>query len=145
MTEDNGQAAFLLPPLEERPAMVPDVDDYPDDWPSTAAALKTAMGFRCEVCGHVEGCDDLCHHTGAPRNRAITVHHLDMDKENLSRDNLVVACQVCHLVVQGRQRWPFIVYQEPLMRLPSWMLWRIEARRIKMGIPTKALYAPPLT
>ena len=71
----------------------------------------------------------------------MTVHHLDMNKENLSRDNLIVACQVCHLVIQGRQRWPSIVYQEPLFRLPSWMLWRIEAQRIQLGVPTGGLYA----
>ena len=147
MSEDQGQAMFLMPRPATRSQRAAAVrDGYPEEWPQVATRLKAAAGGRCEVCGHVAGCDDQCHHTGAPRHRALTVHHLDMDKTNLDRDNLVVACQVCHLVIQGRQKWPEIVYQEPLLRLPEWMLWRVEARRIQMGVPTQGLYrAAPIS
>lgn len=40
--------------------------------------------------------------TGKPRQRVLTVAHLDDDKANCRWWNLVAMCQVCHLSTQGR-------------------------------------------
>ncbi len=49
-------------------------------------------------------CDDLCTHpqTDPPKQRMLTVHHLDLDKSNCADWNLAALCQGCHLSVQGR-------------------------------------------
>ena len=63
---------------------------YPENWTSLAYCVKREAGFRCEKCGS----------PSVPRH-VLTVHHLDGDKSNCSRENLVALCQVCHLHVQA--------------------------------------------
>jgi len=64
---------------------------YPENWTSLAYCVKREAGFRCEKCG-----------SPSVPGRILTVHHLDGDKSNRSRENLVALCQVCHLHVQGK-------------------------------------------
>lgn len=70
-------------------------DGYPDNWPEIAEQIKRDAGYCCEKCGS----------PSVPR-RVLTVHHLDLDKANVTYENLVALCQVCHLHVQGVYRPP---------------------------------------
>lgn len=49
-------------------------------------------------------CDEHCNgHRHEPvKQRVLTVHHLDGNKENCEWWNLAALCQVCHLQVQGK-------------------------------------------
>jgi hypothetical protein len=102
--------------------------DYPPGWPAAAHAVKMAAGGRCVRCGHRAesvssrlpcdgGCDERFHPDGLwldtplsaqrlrlRKQRILTVHHLDSDKENLAWWNLPALCQVCHLAIQGKSR-----------------------------------------
>jgi hypothetical protein len=93
-----------------------------------AQAVKVAAGGRCVRCGHRAesalsrlpcdaGCDERFHPDGLwldtplsaqrlrlRKQRILTVHHLDSDKENLAWWNLPALCQVCHLAIQGKSR-----------------------------------------
>lgn len=85
------------------------VGEYPDNWPEIAVAIKEAVHWRCEHCGHVH----------APEvGRCLTVHHLDGNKANCSWYNLVALCQKCHLHIQAR----FIPGQAVMgFARPGWM------------------------
>jgi hypothetical protein len=60
---------------------------YPVNWPEIAARLKERTGWRCEACGAPHG----------PPPHILTTHHLDHNPPNVSDENLLVCCQVCHL------------------------------------------------
>jgi len=79
--------------------------EYPPDWPDVSARVKDEAGGKCVRCGHAH----------APlAGRTLTVHHLDGDKANLARWNLMPLCQACHLSVQAR-----VDPEIPLMFPPS--------------------------
>lgn len=69
---------------------------YPDDWEAIAHAVKEEAGWRCEECGHPDSYE---------AGYVLTVHHLDGDPSNNSRENLKALCQRCHLKRQGRLRY----------------------------------------
>jgi hypothetical protein len=79
-----------------------DKGDYPADWPVIAWNIKTEAGWQCEHCHHP-------HDTKA--GYMLTVHHLDITKDNCDWKNLVALCQRCHLRIQAtydpRQMWLF--------------------------------------
>lgn len=89
---------------------------YPDNWPEISYQVKEEADWRCKDCGHP---DDL------EAGYLLTVHHLDGDETNNSRENLRALCQRCHLKRQGRLRlygpeddrqlrlWPVIEMDEP--------------------------------
>lgn len=89
--------------------------DYPDDWKELSHAIREAAGWRCVRCRHPHErpgspvpCDGQCdpaYHAGGlndGKQRILTVHHLDGDKDNCRWWNCAALCQVCHLVIQGR-------------------------------------------
>jgi 5-methylcytosine-specific restriction endonuclease McrA len=83
--------------------------EYPSDWEEIAGQVKERAGWRCEHCGHphqVEG------------SHILTVHHLDGDKSNCNPDNLLAACQRCHLSIQARYRPGQLTL--PGVDMPDW-------------------------
>lgn len=78
---------------------------YPDDWSDISARIRFVRADgRCECdgrCGHDHGGRCLAHHnwphpeTGS--KVILTVAHLDHTPENCDDDNLMAACQRCHL------------------------------------------------
>lgn len=66
---------------------------YPEEWPVTARSVKEQAGWRCVRCDHPHD---------PPSGYTLTVHHLDLDKGNLSWWNLAALCQRCHLHIQSR-------------------------------------------
>ncbi len=69
------------------------MSEYPDTWPAIARATKDEAGWACVRC--TRGHDPAAGY-------CLTVHHLDMDKENCRWWNLPALCQRCHLSVQAR-------------------------------------------
>ena len=67
--------------------------EYPEDWEEIATRVKDAAGWHCEHCGYIHD---------STAGRCLTVHHLDGNKSNCERENLVALCQVCHLHIQAR-------------------------------------------
>lgn len=72
---------------------VPQINSYPADWPDIADQIKEEAEWCCEHCGETH--NPATGHT-------LTVHHLDGNKANCSRDNLVALCQRCHLHIQAK-------------------------------------------
>jgi len=81
-------------------------DGYPRNWPLIAGQLFRELDGRCVRCGHRND-PDTAH--------IFTVHHLDGDKLNCTRENLVGLCQRCHLRVQS-SNWLSPYY--PVGQLP---------------------------
>jgi 5-methylcytosine-specific restriction endonuclease McrA len=85
---------------------------YPANWPEIAEQVKEEAGWCCEHCDHPHEVE-----TGY----VLTVHHLDDDKANCARENLVALCQRCHLHFQHRFKPGQIVMA---FYLPAWMAKR---------------------
>ena len=66
-------------------------ENYPQDWPAIALAVKDANGYVCQMCGQ------QCTRPGEPydRRRILTVAHLDHDYDGPA---IFVApiCVICH-------------------------------------------------
>jgi len=95
---------------------------YPPDWDNISRQVRDEAGNRCERCGVANGSvgardrfghwltfDDIervsdacirdwfgCDYPKIIRI-VLTVHHIDADKSNNDRSNLVALCQRCHL------------------------------------------------
>ena len=91
------------------------MNEYPDDWPAIAKAVKDAAGWKCVRCGHP-------HDVAA--GYVLTVHHLDMDKANCEWWNLAALCQRCHLKIQARVS----MAQGYLFEHAEWMKPYVEGR-----------------
>ena len=78
------------------------IGEYPSDWPEIAARIKADAGGQCVRCKHVH--DPAGGYT-------LTVHHLDMNRENCRWWNCPALCQRCHLQIQAKvimeRRWLF--------------------------------------
>lgn len=79
--------------------------EYPKEWPEISRRVKDEAGNACARCSHA--------HDPA-KGRTLTVHHLDGDKGNGARWNLMPLCQACHLSVQAR-----VSPENPLLFEPS--------------------------
>jgi hypothetical protein len=71
----------------------PSTGTYPPDWKQIATAVKAAADWQCIRCGHP-------HDIAA--GYMLTVHHLDLCKQNCAWWNLVALCQRCHLRIQAK-------------------------------------------
>ncbi len=100
--------------------------EYPADWEEIARCVKEEAHWRCVRCRHPDPpdysprgkhpCDELCTHDGQERTRnpdeewvthstkqrVLTVHHLDGQKDNCVWWNTLALCQCCHLSIQAR-------------------------------------------
>lgn len=66
---------------------------YPIDWPKISLAKREKTGFKCELCPAENGKA----HWKTGSHVVITVHHIDGNKFNNSKHNLIALCQRCHL------------------------------------------------
>lgn len=88
------------------------MNEYPENWDEIALEIKEAAGWRCEHCGHPHD---------PPAGYTLTTHHLDSNKSNCDRINLVAFCQRCHLHFENKdlskQGWFF--------GTPEWLARRL--------------------
>lgn len=75
---------------------------YPLDWPQIALRLKEAANWTCQICGARRGEQQENQH-GELVDVQIGVMHLDHDPWN-RHARLQVACRVCHLHYDGKDR-----------------------------------------
>lgn len=60
--------------------------------------IRSRDGYTCQLCGETGG--------GAKDGRDLAVHHIDYDKSNSSRDNLISLCARCNSRVNfSRAKW----------------------------------------
>lgn len=86
-----------------------DYKKYPKDWKAIVAQRKIEVKNKCELCFAPNGVTinrskdgqypwELAHQGGGKETKIIlTVHHIDHDKKNNTRQNLILLCQRCHL------------------------------------------------
>ena len=89
--------------------------EYPENWKWLTKQLRESVGDKCELCYAPNGetvarltgeylhpwdllseCDP-CGIDFKKTKIILTVHHIDSDKKNNVRQNLIVLCQRCHL------------------------------------------------
>ena len=93
------------------------IADYPENWPEIARLVKDAAGWSCVRCGHPHDVE---------AGYMLTVHHLDMNKANVTWWNLAALCQRCHLSVQARVDW----HQSYMLAHSIWMRPYVEGYRL---------------
>ena len=83
--------------------------DYPDNWRWLSRQIIKDAGNRCELCYAPNGVTVnrsrsgqypwvLAHQGGGkPVKIVLTVHHIDGDKQNSTKQNLICLCQKDHL------------------------------------------------
>ena len=90
---------------------------YPPSWTKEFRnAFRAARGNQCERCGHPHD---------PKAGYALTIHHLDNDKSNCAKWNLVALCQRCHLHIQGKVE----MSQGWLFEHSAWMKPHVEGMR----------------
>lgn len=63
-------------------------DEYPFEWNAKLKlGIKTRDNFTCCKCGLVK----------KGNNVKLDVHHIDKDKNNCNKDNLITLCHTCHM------------------------------------------------
>lgn len=69
-------------------------EPYPLGWKrSLKEKIRAYEDHRCAICGSTSD------------SRALSVHHIDYDKHNLSEENLVALCQICHSRTNRRRAY----------------------------------------
>jgi hypothetical protein len=70
-----------------------DYNDYPCDWKLISKAVIRLAKDKCELCN----AENYKPHWKTKSKVILTVHHIDGDKYNCSKYNLIALCQRCHL------------------------------------------------
>jgi 5-methylcytosine-specific restriction endonuclease McrA len=70
-----------------------DKKNYHPSWDLISKAVRLKANDKCELC-HADNGEN---HWFTGSKVVLTVHHIDRDKKNNSRQNLIALCQRCHL------------------------------------------------
>lgn len=70
-----------------------DYKQYPLDWKLISKGVIEKAKGHCELCD----AENYKPHWKTKSKVVLTVHHIDFDKNNNSRYNLIALCQRCHL------------------------------------------------
>jgi len=74
---------FNVPPHNEITAPI---NTYPDNWDEISKTYKEMKDWKCEECGK-----------NLQNNKSqLQTHHIDGDKSNCRKDNLLALCKECH-------------------------------------------------
>jgi mannose-6-phosphate isomerase-like protein (cupin superfamily)/5-methylcytosine-specific restriction endonuclease McrA len=73
---------------------------YPFGWNKTFKnEIKNRDNYECQLCGRQEKEAQASHH----------IHHIDYNKKNLNKENLITLCRECHnMTHNGRTFWEII-------------------------------------
>lgn len=67
-------------------------EEYPSDWNRRfKESIRIRDLYTCQVCGISQ----------SECSRSLAVHHIDRDKNNLTKDNLISLCDSCH----AKEHW----------------------------------------
>lgn len=77
-----------------------DYREYHKEWKKISREVKERAGWGCELCPARHGEP----HWKTGSRVVLTVHHIDGDKKNNSRHNLIALCQRCHLRLDRGRR-----------------------------------------
>lgn len=67
--------------------------DYPNDWKEIRKEILKRANNRCELCN----AENYKPHWKTGSKVVLTIAHIDQDRENNKRYNLLALCQRCHL------------------------------------------------
>ena len=86
-----------------------DYKQYPDNWKWLSRQIVADAGNKCELCHAPNGVTvnrskhgqypwELAHQDGGTETKIVlTVHHINHDKKDSTKQNLIALCQKCHL------------------------------------------------
>lgn len=79
-------------------------DYYPNEFYNIRKEIIKRDNFKCQYCEisnekHLE-----------KYNCSINVHHIDYNKENCSKQNLITLCQSCNVITNGNRDYWFAYY-----------------------------------
>ncbi len=82
---------------------------YPANWAEIALEVKDSANWRCKHCGKECLTPNQSKRVYAqdPRKwgqNTLTVHHIDHDRSNNERSNLIALCAPCHLARHQREQ-----------------------------------------
>lgn len=70
-----------------------DKKKYPKEWSLISKSVIAKVNNKCELCN----ADNHKPHWKTNSKVVLTVHHIDGNKNNNSKYNLIALCQRCHL------------------------------------------------
>ena len=78
-------------------AFIEDPRKYPVVWsPKLRRRIRERDGYKCQVCMKTQNEEE----------RDLQVHHIDYDKENCEKTNLISLCMACHIKTNiNRKQW----------------------------------------
>ena len=83
-------------------ALSKDQESYPSEWTSELKEeIRVRDNRQCQ----------RCHTDETELRRKLDVHHIDGDKQNCQRDNLISLCQSCHLISEYENQLTQIQYE----------------------------------
>jgi 5-methylcytosine-specific restriction endonuclease McrA len=68
---------------------------YTTDWTETLKrSIRERDHYTCQLCGEIQS------------KEALSIHHIDYDKQNCNPNNLISLCRTCHLKTNhNREYW----------------------------------------
>ena len=115
-----------------------DYSKYPDNWKDISSAILNRDGHQCVYCGLNSGWYVRLNNIWCPiheecvlyfKNRDLSVFkmslacvHLDGNEDNVNNENLVTACQWCHLKIDKAKHALSVKYGKSFLKFQS-SLW----------------------
>ena len=65
---------------------------YPHDWDSISLEVRELAGWKCEKCG----AEYRKPHPRTGNKVTLSVHHINRDPADCTRENLIALCAPCH-------------------------------------------------
>jgi len=72
-----------------------DYSEYPDNWKEIRKEILERADNKCELCG----AENYKKHWKTGSKVILTIAHIDQDKTNNNKYNLLALCQRCHLKI----------------------------------------------
>lgn len=85
--------------------------DYPLGWNKTfKEQIRYRDGYKCQLCGKPE----------IEEGQRLSIHHIDYNKENINKSNLVSVCNACHARTNhNREYWKQYFSEEVMPYAPN--------------------------
>ncbi|MGK5092844.1 HNH endonuclease signature motif containing protein [Deltaproteobacteria bacterium TL4] len=127
--------------------MTQKADKYQRTWKELTGKVKEAFGWRCAQCHRLHGT--------AGRQSMLTVHHIDQNRDNNTKENLIALCKKCHKLIDkeaqlyySKEKWQLEMFVDYTYLNMMRKLWQ---ERLQMDFfhndfdDKNPLYAPRKT